>query len=290
MVTGWPPFEADTLFDLIIQHATLPPRRPRDRRPDLPEPVEDVVLRCLHKKREHRFSSVTELQRAWEEAWKGIPLTPLDVSREELERPLSAERRIPQDMASDPVAAATTSTPKAPLFIGVALLARLVGGGAAWIVGQAPPEVAPEPIAAPAPEPEPDPDPAIVEPAAPHPATTVRLLQSDPQGAEVTRDGVRLGTTPLTLSVPHAGTIDVEIALAGYRSATLTIEGASTDRVDVELEREASAHGRRRPRGSGSPTQAPTPGETATNPRPPPDTSHGGMLLGMDDFDSERRR
>ena len=65
MATGGPPVEADTLVDLIVQHATLPPKPPRERRPDLPEAVEEVIVRCLHKKREHRFDSVEDLQQAW---------------------------------------------------------------------------------------------------------------------------------------------------------------------------------------------------------------------------------
>jgi len=87
MVTGAPPFESDTLFDLILQHATEDPVPPTDRRPGLPVEVAQVILRCLAKDPDDRFDTVAELRAAWDDAWKGIApaaLAEMEPLRQEL--------------------------------------------------------------------------------------------------------------------------------------------------------------------------------------------------------------
>jgi serine/threonine protein kinase len=55
MVTGALPFDYEYPGDLLVKHVTEPPVRPRVRRPDLLQPVEDFVLRCLEKDPDKRF-------------------------------------------------------------------------------------------------------------------------------------------------------------------------------------------------------------------------------------------
>jgi serine/threonine protein kinase len=61
LLTGRVPFEAETMPQLctLILHAEPPP--PRSVRPDLPEGLEAVVLRCLRKDRAMRYQNVAEL-------------------------------------------------------------------------------------------------------------------------------------------------------------------------------------------------------------------------------------
>ena len=276
----------------------MPPTPPRTRRPDLAQPIEDVILRCLHKQREHRFSSAEELQRAWADACAGVPLAPLDVPREELDRPFSGAREV----ATVSIARPARGGPPRILFIAaVALLVLAVGGGAAWVFGRrddppapSPPAAraeAPEPERAPPPEPERAPAP---EPPA-SPAAVVRLVSSDPQGAMLSRDGEELGTTPLNVEVPVGGSFDVELTLAGHEPTTVTLDSESHDRVDVTLTATARRpiRGRRGSRRPPAPEVRPlvTPAPPGRGPtHRPPRGSRNHILLGMDDFDSERRQ
>ncbi len=61
LLTGRPPYEAETLPQLCKALLTESPPRPRDLRPALPEALEAAVLRCLEKDRELRWPSVNHL-------------------------------------------------------------------------------------------------------------------------------------------------------------------------------------------------------------------------------------
>jgi serine/threonine-protein kinase len=64
LITGRVPFTGDTMPQLcamILQH---PPPSPRSMREDVPSALDEVILRCLEKDRERRFSNVAELATA----------------------------------------------------------------------------------------------------------------------------------------------------------------------------------------------------------------------------------
>ena len=56
MVTGRPPFQRDTPADVLRAHLSEPVVPPRERRADIPADLEAVILRCLAKRPEDRFS------------------------------------------------------------------------------------------------------------------------------------------------------------------------------------------------------------------------------------------
>lgn len=64
LLTGLPPFCGETLVRLLLAHISETPRPPRELVPDLPLPVEKVVLRLLAKKPEHRYADCVELRDA----------------------------------------------------------------------------------------------------------------------------------------------------------------------------------------------------------------------------------
>jgi serine/threonine-protein kinase len=68
MLTGEVPFQAPTPVGVVIKHATEPPSPLRWSRPDLPQQIEDVVLRALEKKRERRPASALHLAQEFEAA------------------------------------------------------------------------------------------------------------------------------------------------------------------------------------------------------------------------------
>jgi serine/threonine protein kinase len=64
LVTGQPPFRAQTLSALSVAIATEAPKPPSSIRTDLPPGFEGVVLRCLEKDRTSRFDSADALRQA----------------------------------------------------------------------------------------------------------------------------------------------------------------------------------------------------------------------------------
>ena len=61
LLTGHRPFESDSWIDLLEMHFSEPPPDPRSLVPDLPQSVEDAILRSLEKDPNRRFSSCSEL-------------------------------------------------------------------------------------------------------------------------------------------------------------------------------------------------------------------------------------
>jgi serine/threonine-protein kinase len=67
MLTGQPPFAYENPFKAMVAHASEAVVPPRQVNVDVPEALEEVVMRCLEKDPEHRFQDVTTLQRALRE-------------------------------------------------------------------------------------------------------------------------------------------------------------------------------------------------------------------------------
>jgi eukaryotic-like serine/threonine-protein kinase len=62
LVTGGPPFVADTMPELVLRVVQgAPPASMRKQLPTLPEGFEAVVLRCLERDRARRYTSISEL-------------------------------------------------------------------------------------------------------------------------------------------------------------------------------------------------------------------------------------
>ncbi|NMC20113.1 MAG: protein kinase [Thermogutta sp.] len=63
-LTGRPPFEADKPIRVILAHIQAEVVSPRDLRPDLPEDLTRIVLRCLEKNPGDRFQTANDLREA----------------------------------------------------------------------------------------------------------------------------------------------------------------------------------------------------------------------------------
>ncbi len=55
--TGELPFAGDSVVEVMRKTCSEDPKRPREIKPDLPEVVEEVILRCMAKKPEDRYGS-----------------------------------------------------------------------------------------------------------------------------------------------------------------------------------------------------------------------------------------
>lgn len=71
LLTGRPPFEAETQIATALQHVHEPPAPPRSIRADVPRPLEAAILRALEKDPDRRFGSAAEFAAALEAAEGG---------------------------------------------------------------------------------------------------------------------------------------------------------------------------------------------------------------------------
>ena len=60
--TGELPFTAPTAMELMMKHLREPPPSPRSHWAEIPERLEQIILRCLEKEPRKRYPSVNELQ------------------------------------------------------------------------------------------------------------------------------------------------------------------------------------------------------------------------------------
>lgn len=68
MLTGRPPFDADTPLAILMKHVNDPLPLPHTIAPDISEPFERVVLKALAKNPEDRFQSASEMAEAIQKA------------------------------------------------------------------------------------------------------------------------------------------------------------------------------------------------------------------------------
>jgi serine/threonine protein kinase len=61
LVAGKSPFDGDTLPEVYVRISTQAPRPLKDRRPDMPAGIEQVILKCLEKDPQLRYQNVAEL-------------------------------------------------------------------------------------------------------------------------------------------------------------------------------------------------------------------------------------
>jgi len=67
LATGELPFQIKTITEAVFKHNFTPPPPPRSKRPELPESVEGLILRCLAKLPDERFASAADLSAALRE-------------------------------------------------------------------------------------------------------------------------------------------------------------------------------------------------------------------------------
>jgi serine/threonine protein kinase len=220
LLTGRVPFECKTTYECLIAHATDPPPRAHEIRPDVPRAISEWVTKALAKNPNDRFQSADEMLDAWRAAWD----------------PRSARARWPLWVAA----------------IAIVLTVPF----AIWLRGEL---TTPDPPPAPPPEPvaivpevvpprPPPPPPEPVEPAAP-PVPVMRTLASAPSRAEVWLAGALVGETPWQTEMQPGTSIEVELRKRGFVSARTTLSAEGPDPAPITLER--------RPRGMDIPTLAP---------------------------------
>ncbi|MFC1960625.1 protein kinase [Chloroflexota bacterium] len=123
MLTGQLPFQADTAYGIIFQHINNPPPNPRTIKEDIPQPVEDVVLKALAKMPQDRYQTAMAVAEGFADAlpqgnktltvqsekqaaqapagsWEA-PTLAAEITLPEFYTPASANRLTPQRMTPD---------------------------------------------------------------------------------------------------------------------------------------------------------------------------------------------
>jgi serine/threonine protein kinase len=86
MATGQAPFDNDSPMSLALSHITSVPPMPQSIRPDVPHPVQMVILKALEKRPENRWQTATALANALRDAYNGIDPN-IVLSQEPLDAP-----------------------------------------------------------------------------------------------------------------------------------------------------------------------------------------------------------
>lgn len=81
LLTGKPPFDHQKPIQVMIAHASQEPQPLLDLRPELPEDLAQIVMRCLEKKPAARFQTATQLAAALEECQLSEQWTRDDATR-----------------------------------------------------------------------------------------------------------------------------------------------------------------------------------------------------------------
>jgi serine/threonine protein kinase/predicted Zn-dependent protease/predicted CopG family antitoxin len=75
MVTGRVPFEGETPLGIAMKHKSEMPKDPKELNAQIPDGLNNVILRCLEKDKEQRYQSAGEVRSELANIEKGIPTT-----------------------------------------------------------------------------------------------------------------------------------------------------------------------------------------------------------------------
>jgi len=73
LLTGGPPYKAETALEALYKRATEHARPPVEVAPQIPKPLSDIAVRCLEIDKDKRYASATEILLDLQ-AWSGSPL------------------------------------------------------------------------------------------------------------------------------------------------------------------------------------------------------------------------
>ncbi|MCJ7680320.1 MAG: tetratricopeptide repeat protein, partial [Candidatus Aminicenantes bacterium] len=81
MATGRLPFQGETHLSIAMKHKGEIPKNPQEINPRIDDDLNRLILKCLEKEKDHRYSNVAELMEDLERIDKELPATNTLVSR-----------------------------------------------------------------------------------------------------------------------------------------------------------------------------------------------------------------
>src|SRR5207248_11066394 len=113
LLTGRPPFRAETAAETVLQVIYQEPASPSRLNAKVPRDLETICLKCLHKEPGRRYASAAALAEDLRRFQEGRPIQA---------RPLGWRERLGRWCRRNPAAAALVGT-------GLALVGMALGGG-----------------------------------------------------------------------------------------------------------------------------------------------------------------
>jgi serine/threonine protein kinase len=92
-LVGDTPFDGSTHFEIMTKHLSDPPKRPSSLGVEVPQPIEDALMRCLAKRAEDRFDSAREMRKILEVALRDGDVGLVDTQK--LDRKILPDLRTP---------------------------------------------------------------------------------------------------------------------------------------------------------------------------------------------------
>ena len=76
LLTGTVPFNGDTTVEIAMKHLSTTPEPPSARRPELPQALDQIVLRALAKDPDERYQTAEEMDAELARVAEGYPVSP----------------------------------------------------------------------------------------------------------------------------------------------------------------------------------------------------------------------
>lgn len=138
MATGRVPFRADTPLAVILKHVSDPLPLPSTIKPDIPSPIEQVILKALAKNPDDRFATTAEFISAWKRAMNEVGSAGFEPETEIYNTPVS-RLEMPLDQtqgkpAPAPQTVSKSGRPATGLVIGcIAVVCLLISAAGAIV-------------------------------------------------------------------------------------------------------------------------------------------------------------
>jgi serine/threonine-protein kinase len=267
MASGKVPFDADNFMGILTQHMYKAPVPIRALVPevDVSPGLDAIVLKCLSKKPESRYSTMEELVADLEKVEKGVLPTAVD---EMMAR--SGGFNVPADyFRSAAMPAPVPGEPperkkRWPLYASIGAVGTLLGVVGVVMIARSSSSVAQTPgarapatgivvpataVSAPS---APAPVETIAPAAAPVPPKHEVIVSAVPVDATVTRDGADLGQVPVVLQLADGESASLVIAHKGYKPKTVKVTSGEP-KVAFQLDPAFTAAGPSRPAPAARP-------------------------------------
>ncbi len=246
LATGHVPFDAENFVGILSQQLYTEPVGLRRAAPNanIPAAFERIVLKCMEKKPERRYQSMSQLRDDLLDLEADLGLSARDSLKPEDRMGLAAS--VEGTALSTELTLASLRPRRWPLYAAiVAPVAAFVGVfgsqlGQGVSRDRAPVEVVHSATSGPAPESIDPPAGEKIEAALP----VQVLLGAVPATSHVFASGQDLGLPPVPIDVPSGSIVFVEVRHKGYETREIALDG-SEQRVSVPLTKSKKKKGRK---------------------------------------------